>query len=157
MPEKQNSPEHYITITETSTWEEDDMQLPPFELKSEFKTPDDWLNYICTHEKPGKQIEKFRFGLFESPDKYILCLDGINTIQKDNNNTVSNVEFQPKKMFFPVPENFYKDLSYDGVVNKLFAALKDFAQTKTFLQSFFTKANTVMFETTGQAIWTKEN
>jgi hypothetical protein len=128
---------------------------PPPDLKSEFKSLQDWLVNICSTEKPKKLIKKYDIGLFESTNDYTLALTGENKYEEGNNHSVTRIEFTPKHAFFKLPEAFYKNLSREQVIEKLITQLKDFTHTKDFKTSFFTQANEIVFDTNGQKIWSK--
>jgi hypothetical protein len=133
---------------------EDDMQPPPTDLTSKFKTVHDWLRNVCQNDKPKKPIAKYKFGLFESANSYTVVLVGVNEY-KSKNTTTTRIQFQPKYMYFKLPEDVYKNLKRDQLIDKLSSELKTFASTPTFKSSFFTNANIVVFETNGQLIWSK--
>lgn len=135
---------------------EDDVEPPPPHLLSQFKTLQDWLHNICEKDKPQKPIAKYKFGLFESPNDYTLVLVGENTYTEEKNRSVTRIEFAPANMYFKLPEMYYENLSRQQLLDKLASQLKEFANTKEFKTSFFTKANTVVFETNGQTIWSKQ-
>jgi hypothetical protein len=135
---------------------EDDVEPPPLHLTSRFKTLQDWLYNICDKDKPQKPIAKCKFGLFESPNNYTLVLFGVNTYDEGKNRSITRVEFEPANMYFKLPETYYENLNREQVLDKLTSQLKDFANTKKFKTSFFTKANIVVFETNGQTIWSKQ-
>ena len=135
---------------------EEEVQPPPPNLKSNFKTLNDWLYNICDHDKPKKSIAEFNFGLFESPNEYILFLVGVNKYDEGKNHSRIIIEFKPLKMYFKLPQKEYANLSREKLLDKLNSQLKDFASTKKFKTSFLAKANTINFESNGQKIWSKE-
>lgn len=135
---------------------EDDVEPPPPHLTSGFKTLHDWLHNICDKDKPQKPIAKYKFGLFESPNNNTLVLVGVNTYAEGKNRSITRIEFEPANMYFKLPETDYGNLNREQLLDKLTSQLKDFANTKEFKASFFTKADVVVFETNGQTIWSKQ-
>ena len=129
---------------------------PPFpDFVSEFKTIREWLLSICIGNTPDKPIDSHSFGLFESPNRYVLSLVGENTYQEAENRLVTRIEFEPSIMYFRLPESGYKDLTREQVLIRLITELKEFVETEQFKTSFFTQANAVRFRTNGQIIWSK--
>jgi len=135
---------------------EDVMEPPPPSLISKFKTVQDWLVNICDKDKLQKPIEKYRFGLFESPNDYTLFLVGVNTYDEGKNRSSTRIEFEPTNMYFKLPKSYYENLNRDQLLDKLTSQLKNFANTRKFKASFFTKATIVIFETNGLTIWSKQ-
>lgn len=134
---------------------EDDVEPPPPNLTSRFKTLQDWLINICSGDKPKKSIIKYNFGLFESPNNNTLVLTGVNTYDEGNNGSITRIEFKPKEMYFTLPKTYYENLNREQLLEKLISELKNFSNTKEFKTSFFTRANVIVFDTTGQTIWSK--
>jgi hypothetical protein len=152
---KNDSGKVIVKDVQLETIIEDAIEPPPPQLTSRFETLQEWLLTICENDKPKKPITEFKFGLFESPNDLVLVLVGVNTYNEGKNRTVTRIEFEPSNMYFKLPENEYKHLNRDQLINKLMSQLKDFANTENFKSSFFTKANIVVFEINGQTIWSK--
>lgn len=131
---------------------EDYLEFPTLDLDSKFNTIADWLTNMCEHDKPEKQITRFNFGLFESADHYTLTLTGVNTYEQADNSRIC-IEFTPAYTYFRLPKSYHEGLDRDRLVSDLKAELIDFTKTKTFQSSFFTKADEVVFGTTGDVIW----
>lgn len=119
-----------------STEEVDDVGPPPFGLKTKFKSVHTWLSNTCDTEKPAKPIQTYNFGLFESPGNYAIFLVGLNQYEKKNS-LITRIEFEPKSMYFRLPETEYKNLNREQLVDKLTAQLKDFTKTGKFKTSSF--------------------
>jgi len=134
---------------------EDDIEPPPPNLTSKFKTLQDWLLNICDKDKPGKPIATYKFGLFESPNDNTLVLVGVNTYDEGKYRSINRIEFEPKNMYFKLPKTYYESLNREQLLDTLASQLKDFVKTEKFKNSFFTKASVVVFETNGQTIWSK--
>lgn len=134
----------------------DDVPPPPPHLKSYFKTVQDWLFYICDNDSPKKLIAEYSFGLFESPNEYILFLVGKNKYDESKNRSRTSIEFKPSKMYFKLPKAEYKDLNREQLLGKLTSRLRDFVSTDKFKTSFLAKANSIIFESNGQMIWLKK-
>jgi hypothetical protein len=135
---------------------EDDIEPPPPQFISKFRTVQDWLLNICDNDKPEKPIAIYKLGLFESPNDYTLVLVGVNTYEDGRNRSVTRIEFEPTNMYLKLPEAYYENLNREQLLDKLTSQLKDFANTESFKTSFFSKANIVVFETNGQTIWSKQ-
>lgn len=132
----------------------DDVEPPPPNFTSNFKTLQDWLFTICDDEKPEKSILNYNFGLFESSDDNIIYLVGVNKYDKgDTSHT--RIEFEPSNMYFQLPNSEYQNLGRDQILNKLTAQLKAFTNTEKFQNSFLAKANAIILESSGQTIWSK--
>lgn len=138
-----------IVITES----EEEVDPPVDEQISHFKTLQDWLVNVCDSSKSTKNIEKFKFGLFEGKDEKTIYLVGTNTYKEGEHNSSTRIEFEPAHKYLLLPKAEYNNLSHEELVNKLTTQLKDFTNTNTFQNSFLNKANTVLFETNGQVIW----
>lgn len=140
-------------ITENVVFNEevDDVPPPPPGLVSNFKSLQDWLFKICDRDKPGKSIMTYNFGLFESPGNYTIFLVGLNQYEKKNS-LITRIEFEPKSMYFRLPETEYKNLNREQLVDKLTAQLKDFTKTEKFKTSFLAKAKSITTDFKGE-IW----
>lgn len=133
----------------------DDLESPPPYLDSKFNTIADWLRNMCEHDKPEKQITRFNFGLFESADDYTLTLRGENTYEYAKYSRI-RIEFTPVYTYFRLPKSYHELLDRDRLLVDLKAELTEFTKTKIFQSSFFTEADEVVFETTGDVIWAKQ-
>jgi hypothetical protein len=131
----------------------DVIEPPPPYLVSKFKTLQDWLFNICDNDSPGKAIAEYKISLFESPNDYTLVLAGENTYNEGKYRSVTRIEFEPANMYFKLPENYFKNLNKQQLLDKLTSELKNFTATQKFKTSFFTKAKAIVFESTGQTIW----
>ena len=131
------------------------VEPPPPNFTSEFRTLRDWLINICYENRPQEKISKYEFGLFESPANYILFLVGVNTYEESDTHTSTRIDFEPKNMYFKLPESDFQHLNTSQMLDKLTFQLKEFANTEHFQNSFFAKANIVVFETNGEKIWSK--
>jgi len=107
---------------------------------------------ICDEKKPGKSIGNYEFGVFESSDKCIIYLVGVNKYHKGDT-SFANIEFEPKNMYFPLPKSEYKNLNRDQLLNKLTIQLRAITKTEKFKASFLSKANDIIFKSNGQTIW----
>jgi hypothetical protein len=58
-------------------------------------------------------------------------------------------------MYFKLPENYFKNLNKQQLLDKLTSELKNFTATEKFKNSFFAKAKAIAFESTGQTIWSR--
>lgn len=132
----------------------DDVEPPPHDLTSSFKTLQDWLFSICDDKKPKKSIANYNFGLFESPDDNIIYLVGVNKYDKGDTSR-TRIVFKPSNMYFQLPNKEYKKLSRDQLLNKLAVQLKTFTNTEKFKTSFLSKSNAIILETNGLIIWSK--
>ena len=144
------------TIIVQDVQEEEIMEPPPPGLISKFTTVEDWLTAICENNKPKKAIAKYRIGLFESKNDYTIFLAGQNTYQVDKNRSSTRTEFEPKNMYFKLPDSYYKSLTREELLKKLTSDLKAFTNSAKFKHSFFTTANIIVFDTNGTTLWTRE-
>jgi len=135
---------------------EEIVEPPPPKLISKFITVEDWLTNICDNNKPKIRIAKYRFGLFESKNDYTLFLAGLNTYKVGKKRSSTQIEFEPKNMYFKLPEGYYKSLTREQLLKKLSSDLKAFTNSTKFKNSFFIDANIVAFDTNGTTLWTKE-
>lgn len=136
------------------TSEEDVPTPPPPGFTSKFKTLQEWLSNICNTEKPRKAGLVYNFGLFEAPNEYILVLTGTNNYEKAQTHSVTLIEFEPKNMYFTLPENEYKGLTQEQIRSRLTKQLEEFTNTEQFKHSFFHEAKSVTTDWKGE-IWTK--
>lgn len=144
----------WITVHGVFTEEEDDLGPTGLYLESTFNTIEDWLFDMCKNDFPKKKIAKFNFGIYEYLDGYTLCLTGVNSYVKKNN-TRTKIEFLPNHTYLRIPDSYHRNLERDDVLRKIKADLDEFSNSECFQSSFFTRANIVCFETTGEAIWSK--
>lgn len=134
--------------------EEDNVEPPPDNLTSKFKTTQEWLFSICDEEKPEKSIANYEFRVYESSDARIIYIVGINKYHKGDT-SISSIVFEPKNMYFPLPKSEYKNLNRDQWLDKLTIQLRAITSTVKFKTSFLSKANTIVFKPNGQTIWSK--
>lgn len=134
----------HVSIEDTT----EDIEPPPPDLKPTFKTMEDWLFNVIDTEKPQKPIANYAIGLFESQNDRILFLIGLN---KYGNN--EKVDFKPLNMYLLLSKTEYKDLTREGLLDKLTTQLKDFTKTKKFETSFLAHSNSIMLS--GKTIWSK--
>ena len=108
---------------------------PPDDLRSAFKTLEDWLTEICTNEKPTKPVGRLEFELtyWEQLDEhgYYLNFVGQNDYQTATG-IKRKIEFKPANMFFRLANVDYEKLDYKQVVLKLIGRVKDFTKTEIF-------------------------
>ena len=142
-----------VDVKEAAFYETvDDVELPPLTPTSNFKTLQDWLLDICDSGKPNKAISNYNFGLFESSDDNVIYLVGLNKYENEDT-THTRIEFEPQNMYFSLPKSEYKNLNRTQLINKVTAQLRIFANSEKFKASFLSKANAIIFEPTGQTIW----
>lgn len=129
----------------------------PAHINSKFKTVQEWLNNICDNAKPEKSIQKFNINIAfsESSGDYIIFLWGVNTYNESKNRSVTKIEFEPSNMYFKLAKKEYDNVTREQVQNKLTSQLKDFTKTEKFRSSYLTKADAIILEFSGEAIWTK--
>lgn len=143
------------TIESTSTFIEDDFTPPHVITPSKFESINDWLKHICQSEKLEKPINHFKIGLIESPKENALYLIGRNLIKKGSTSH-STLDFEPKEMYFLISTDKYKNLGRKEMLEKLSLELKKFTETEAFKTSFFANATDLVFESTGEVIWQKD-
>lgn len=122
---------------------------PPPSFKSPFPSIKAWLVKICDTEKPDTSIVAYSFGLFESKHNYMLTWTG----SKWNNQFGKNVlttDFEPKLMYYPLPEGVYRNTTLAQVQERVAKELKAFLQTAKAKQSFFGRAKAVITDFNGK-------
>lgn len=148
-------PDKTITVEGEFTIIEDDLEPPPLDVSSNFDTIAEWLKNMCKEDKPKNKIDRFNFGLFESEDEYTLTLTGVNICNQADCLTIS-IDFRPIYTYFTLPKCYHENLDRDSLIVNLKSELTDFTKTETFQSSFFTKSESVCFETIGEALWTNQ-
>jgi hypothetical protein len=134
------------------TEEQDDVPLPPPNLSSSFKTIDEWLSNICDNDGPEKAISRYTFGVFESPDEYVLFLVGWNTYV-EGNHAVTQIDFEPSDMYFPLPLDQYKNMNRAQVFDELERQLREFLKSEKFKNSFLAEGKTIELAATGEVLF----
>ena len=135
---------------------EDIADPPPPDLKVTFNNVHDWLSNVCNHNKSKKKIEEYKFGLFESTGDNTLYVVGVNSYFEGRDSSFTRIEFKPTNMYFKLPKSQFDNLDRDHFIDTLTSQLKDFSKSDEFKNSFFTRANKVVFETNGEIIWLKQ-
>lgn len=155
-PEQENSPQKYRVQYVRFKDTQDDLAPPPPNLVSKFETLEDWLFAICNLDKPRKSVAKFKFALFESANDYTIVLTGVNAYEEGKGHSATRIEFEPNNMYFKLPESYYVNLGRQQLLNKLTVQFREFSCTEKFRNSFLTEADTIVFETNGQTIWSRK-
>lgn len=154
--EKEVSEEEIVTETVFTTFpEEEDVVPPPPGFKSRFDDIPAWLNNICTTDNPDKDIETYRFGLFEGEGEYTLFVTGYNTY-RTKEKTEIRIDFRPKEMYCLLSKHLHKGLNNLQVKNMLDAKLKEFVESQTFKSSFFSKAKCIRTDWNGKILWGRQ-
>ena len=143
-----------VEVKEERSFEIVDEVSPPGSLTSNFKTIQHWLIHTCKDQHPENAISMYEFGLFESKDEYTVYLVGINKYDRGDT-TYTRIEFEPSNMYFRLPESYYHNLTRDGLLGMLISDLKYFIRTQEFKTSFFANADSIVFASNGQTIWSK--
>jgi hypothetical protein len=137
----------YIHLEETV----DVVEPPPPNINPTFENLHDWLIDICDSEKPKMAIAKYGLGVFESPDSRVLFLVGLNKYTNPNH---EKIDFEPQNMYFLLPVEDYRDLTWEQLADKLAEQLRDFTKTQKFSNSYLADANSI--ELNGdKVIWIK--
>lgn len=134
---------------------EDDIALPPADLVSEFQSMHEWLQHICSGNKPVKEIDRYNIGLFESTEEKILYMVGLNTY-KSGATSHTRIAFEPTDMYFRLPGNEWKGLDANQLYGQLLVQLRVFTGTEAYKGSFLATSNEIVFEPTGEIIWGKQ-
>ena len=133
-----------ITAQEFTTYEvEDQVEPPPPDLKSSFNTIQEWLSDICDSPQPERPISAYRIGIWESENKFTLSLAGYNKYSFEKGDS-SRIEFLPSSMYFPLPENEYKNLTRGQVLLNIDSQLAEFCRSAKFRNSFLSKARSIV-------------
>ncbi|MFZ1798222.1 MAG: hypothetical protein WAU24_00025 [Chitinophagaceae bacterium] len=143
--QKQKLKIEYVNIKMTV----EDVQPPPFNIKTTFKTVEEWLFNICDSEKPQKPVTNYSIGIFESRNDYTLSFVGLYVNQRK-----TEIAYEPLNMYFLLPKTEYKDLSREQLADKLVIQLKKFTATKKFMSSFLVQADSIFLNGTTK-IWSK--
>ena len=133
----------------------DEVSPPPPGLTSNFKTVKDWLINISSDKQPQSSIATYQLGLFESTGKNTIYLVGLDKYNSGDT-SFTRIAFEPSNMYFQLPENLYKNIEREELINKLIIDIKDFANTDKFKTSFLIKADSIVFSSNGETIWSKE-
>jgi hypothetical protein len=131
--------------------------IAPMDIKSKFKTLQEWLFNICDNDKPKKSIQKFNINITHSEPSgdYAICLWGVNTYDEGKKRSITRIDFMPTNMYYKIPKKIYKNLTQEQLKHELTSQLKDFTKTEKFKNSYLTKANAIILEFNGESIWTK--
>lgn len=135
--------------------EVDEVSPPPPDLTSNFRTLQEWLFNACDKDKPKTAIATYDFGFFESPGEYIVFVVGLNTYEKNENHSITTINFEPSDMDFQLPKSEHENLDREQVLDKVKAQLKDFIKTEKFKTSFFAQAKSIKTSFDGDEIWSK--
>jgi len=144
----------WITVHGEFTVEEDDLGPTNLYMESHFDSIDAWLTDMCKNDQPQNHIAKFTFGIYEYLDGYTLSLTGVNSYEKGTHTRIK-IEFLPTHYFFRIPANYHEHMEREEVLKKIKADLDNFTKSNSFKSSFFTGAELVRFEVTGEIIWAK--
>jgi len=138
-----------MTIHEhgTITDSVEDVDLPPIEISSDFRSVHYWLSTICGGHGPKTPVGYYSLGLFESPDSAVIFLVGMT-----RNGNHDAIAFKPPNMYFLLPKEY--DLKDQQLSTKLQKEIIDFTETKEFASSFFVKSDRIDFK--GKGIWSKK-
>ena len=120
-------------------------------IHSPFGTIHAWLSAVCDAEAPKVPISTYSFGVFESPDEWLLFVVGENISQQDQHTSVTHIDFKPSFMYFLLPPAEHLGKPRDEVRARLRLELESFIQTETFRSSFL--ANACNAEWNGEEFW----
>jgi hypothetical protein len=110
---------------------------------SPFKSVQEWLFYVCDTAKPEVVVEDIQFGLVEYPDGYMLSVVGYYEVEVSFNAIAHRLTLKPGHPFFPLPKEYYQNLSKQQLREKIQQELTEFIGSKTFQQSVLAKAETI--------------
>lgn len=133
---------------------QEEMFAPPppgTSINSPFETIHDWLSAICDAEPPAVPISTYDFGVFESPDQWLLFVVGENTSQEDQYTSATRIDFKPSYMYFVLPKAQHSGKPRNEVQAQLRRELEAFTQTEKFRSSFLAKADSA--EWNGEIFW----
>jgi hypothetical protein len=149
--EKNTDKPEFKTKTVVLIDEREDVSEPK-DLKSYFRSLNEWLLNACDNEHPRVGVEKFKFGLFESPNEYIMFFVGFKTENKQDS-LITHIVFKPTNMYYRLQKNEYENLSPEELREKIKSELKNFTNTEKFKSSFFAKAKSIELEYDEEKIW----
>ncbi len=141
-------------IEVTATVEE---LLIPINIKSKFKSMQDWLTNICQGKIPKKKISEYVIRLVSSQvsNEHIVCLYGVSTRFDAIGQPYTSIDFKPSSVFFKFPKIKYNSFSYKQMQEELTNQLKDFISTQEFHNSFLSNEN-IRMSFSDKPIWLKK-
>lgn len=134
----------------TFTVEEDDIEPPMPNFKSQFKTIKEWLIYLSENDKPGKKISNYNIGVFEGENEYTLYLTGVNNYQISPTHDQVRIEYLPKETYFNLPLSVHKGITRTQVFELISVQIKEFVKSDKFKSSFFNDAKFLKTEWNGE-------
>jgi hypothetical protein len=120
-------------------------------IHSPFETIHDWLCAICDAEPPAGPISIYSFGVFESPDEWLLFVVGENKTQQDQYTSATHIDFKPSYMYFLLPAAQHLGKPGNEVRARLRRELETFTRTEKFQSSFLATADRA--EWNGEGFW----
>jgi hypothetical protein len=129
----------------------DDVEPPPPNIKPTFDSLHAWLIDICDSEKPQMPIADYRPGVFESRDSRVLFLAGLNKYTNPNH---EKIDFEPQNMYFLLPTEEYRDLTWEQLAEKLAEQVRNFTKTQEFTNSYLADAKSIVLNG-NKVIWSK--
>src|SRR4051812_1881476 len=93
--------------------------LPPAkDVRTAFKSIQDWLRFLCANENRSEPVSEYKFEFFHPP--YLLvCLVGYNH-GMEQGVPATRIVFQPKEhMWFKLPKKIFKRLSKAEFIEKV--------------------------------------
>ena len=124
---------------------------PGYPIHSPFQTIHEWLSAICDAEPPAVPVSVYSFGVFESPDEWLLFVVGENSTQKDQYTSATHIGFKPSLMYFLLPKAQHERKLSNEVKAQLRRELEAFTRTEKFRSSFLAKAYSA--EWNGETFW----
>jgi len=126
---------------------------PPPGFKSPFKTLREWLVQLCNELPPQKPVSEYQFQLCYSSTESLIAFYGEHYSIEEGVPT-ERITFQPAHVFFPLPKNIYRKLSYSQLKETLYKELKEFTKTSEFKNSFLSKSYSINSNFAGE-IWSE--
>jgi hypothetical protein len=128
--------------------------LPSPVFKLPFKTLQEWLVHLCNEQPPQKPISEYQFQLYYSSSGSLIAFYGQHYTIEDGVPT-RRITFQPAHVFFPLPKNIYRRLTYSQLKETLYKELNEFTKTSEFKNSFLSKSFSINTGFGGE-IWPDE-
>ncbi len=108
---------------------------------------DDWIDKLAKEENPGTDIIAYKFGIFETPDYpsgYSIYLIGAKNYDSENDDwAVGFGDFKPANAYLGLPENEFKDQTWEKVQELIEQNIIRFTKTDKFKKSFLSNSKAI--------------
>lgn len=130
-----------VEVVNSNTEEVDTLyEVPPppnSVLQSPILTLSEWFSQLCSTETPKGADVYFRFGLFETSDRYAIYLIKYKEQETWNSSKPDGIKY------FSLAKNNYKGLPWTRVLEKIKLELKELASMARFKNSPLAQAKSI--------------